>query len=135
MPPLFSGVDHVHIHVTDRVAATEWFERVMGLRPIQALEFWAVDGGPLTLSDAGGSVHFALFESAPQASRATIALGATAGEFIAWQRHLSAILTQPVEFVDHNLSWSIYFKDPDGNPFEVTTFEYAAVAAVLPMGA
>lgn len=30
--------------------------------------------------------------------------------------------------VDHEVSWSIYFKDPDGNPFEDTTYDYEAFA-------
>ncbi|MBL8165294.1 MAG: hypothetical protein JNJ61_25145, partial [Anaerolineae bacterium] len=31
------------------------------------------------------------------------------------------------DVVDHELSWSIYFNDPWGHPFEVTTYEYAWV--------
>jgi catechol-2,3-dioxygenase len=27
------------------------------------------------------------------------------------------------------VSWSIYFEDPDGNPFEITTYDHAALAA------
>ncbi len=34
-------------------------------------------------------------------------------------------------FVDHDLSWSIYFVDPDGNRFEVTTYDYDEVAIQL----
>jgi catechol-2,3-dioxygenase len=32
---------------------------------------------------------------------------------------------------DHDLSVSLYFHDPDGNPFEITTYEYQAVKAAL----
>ena len=28
------------------------------------------------------------------------------------------------EAADHEVSWSVYFKDPDGNPYEVTTYDY-----------
>ena len=27
---------------------------------------------------------------------------------------------------DHELYMSLYFSDPDGNPYEITTYEYAA---------
>ncbi len=29
---------------------------------VTGLEFWATDGGPLTIGDASGSIHLALFE-------------------------------------------------------------------------
>ncbi|MBY4893897.1 hypothetical protein KUL25_14150 [Rhodobacteraceae bacterium N5(2021)] len=35
------------------------------------------------------------------------------------------------DVVDHDPSWSIYFRDPDGNRFEVTTYDYAEVARAL----
>ncbi len=103
----------------------------MGLTPVTELAFWAKDGGPLTLSDAGGSVHIALFESVAQKCRSTIALGVGATEFLAWKLHLSEKLEKAIPAVDHEASWSLYFNDPDGNPYEVTTYEYAPVAQVL----
>lgn len=33
--------------------------------------------------------------------------------------------------VDHDVAWSLYFADSDGNPFEITSYEYDAVAAAL----
>ena len=56
---------------------------------------------------------------------------AAAQGFLAWQRHLEAVLQQRVEAVDHQLSWSLYFSDPDGNPFEITSTEVAPLHAVL----
>jgi hypothetical protein len=35
------------------------------------------------------------------------------------------------DVVDHQLAWSIYFLDPDGNRFELTTYDYEAVAEQL----
>jgi hypothetical protein len=29
------------------------------------------------------------------------------------------------------VSWSLYFSDPDGNPFEITSYEHAALAPQL----
>jgi catechol-2,3-dioxygenase len=34
-----------------------------------------------------------------------------------------------VELEDHHVSFSIYFSDLDGNPYEITTYEYTAFAA------
>lgn len=73
------------------------------------LAFWAADGGPLTLSDAARSVTLALFEQAETLHQATAAL----------------------RFEDHTVAWSLYFADPDGNRFEITTYDYSVVAEAL----
>jgi catechol 2,3-dioxygenase-like lactoylglutathione lyase family enzyme len=141
-PPLHR-IDHIHVFVADRVAAEDWYARVLGLKRVPALAHWAEGGGPLTLADAGGSIHLALFEdrdaarsqrdgaesigataarSARPASRSTIALGVDAASFRAWQAHLPAQLGRAVAVVDHGEAESLYFQDPDGNPFEITCY-------------
>jgi len=131
MTPIFDRVDHIHVYVTDRVAAERWYADVMGLERVPELERWARDGGPLTLQNRSGSVHVALFEGPPQPCRSTIALAAGAEEFRAWQLHLVEKLKRPVEAEDHELAWSLYFSDPDGNPWEITNYQHAIVATLL----
>ena len=82
--PALTGVDHVHVLVHDRTAATAWYRRVMGLVP-------------------------------------AIALGVDAPGFMQWREHLAGALGTAPPLVDHDLSLSLYFHDPDGNPYEVTT--------------
>ena len=130
MAPELERVDHIHVFVADRAAAERWYARVLGLKRIDALAFWADGGGPLTLGDASGSIHVALFERpAAGKCRSTIALATSAAGLVAWQRHLAAELGEAPPRVDHQVSWSIYFDDPDGNPFEITTYDHAALAA------
>ncbi len=129
--PALKGVDHIHVFVSDRAAALVWYGAVLGLRAVAELESWAADGGPLTIGDAVGSVHLALFERPAEKCRSTVALSVSAQGFLAWQRHLEAVLQQRVEPVDHQLSWSLYFSDPDGNPFEITSYEVEPLHAAL----
>lgn len=129
-PPL-RGFDHVHVHVADRAAAERWYARVLGLVRVPELEGWAVDGGPLTLGDRSGSVHLALFERPASARHATLALAVDAPGFRAWRAHLARELPAPPALEDHGLSWSLYFSDPDGNPFELTSYAHAELAAEL----
>lgn len=124
--PALHGIDHLHVFVTDRPAATAWYARVLGMMPIAELARWAVDGGPLTIRDAADRVHLALFERPRQPNRATIALRIAAGDWPAWQAHLGRQQV-PSTFEDHGESWSIYFADPDGNPYELTCYEVAAL--------
>ena len=129
MAPALLGVDHIHVFVQERVAAERWYARVMGLLPSPGLEFWATDGGPLTLQDAANTVHIALFERERQANRATVALRTSAEGLRAWQAHLSTFPEIKVSFEDHQVALSIYFCDPDGNPYEITTYEHGACGA------
>ena len=122
--PKLKGIDHIHIFVSDRPRAERWYGDVLGFRRVAEFEQWAVDGGPLTIVDSESSTHLALFEGEAKNNRATIALKVDGEEMLNWQTHLSSVLETDVDLVDHELSWSIYFSDPDGNPFEITTYDY-----------
>jgi catechol-2,3-dioxygenase len=131
MAPTLERVDHIHVFVSDRAASEQWYAKVMGFRRVKDLEFWATDGGPLTIANPSGTIHLALFERPAERCRSTIALAADATQFAAWRAHLSELLARSIEPVDHQLSWSLYFTDPDGNPFEITSYDYAALASKL----
>jgi catechol-2,3-dioxygenase len=131
MVPKLTGIDHIHVFVSDRVAAEEWYRRVLGLKRELGVEPGAAGRGPLNIADESGRVHLALFERQPQECRSVIALGASSTEFLAWLEHFKSVLGRKLEPVDHELSWSLYFEDPDGNPFEITSHEYSAIKASL----
>ncbi len=123
-PPALIGFDHFHVHVRDRAAAESWYARVLGLHRVEALAHWSEGGGPLTLVDAKDTVHLALFERSPTGPHhATLALRVDATAFRAWRVHLAAELPQPPSHEDHGESVSIYFRDPDGNPYEITCWD------------
>ena len=122
MAPSLDRIDHIHVFVEDRVAAEAWYERVLGLKRMPELAHWAEGGGPLTVANSGGTIHVALFEGRREASRSTIAFGVAPAALRAWQDHLSTQLGRTVEVVDHGEALSLYFKDPDGNPFEITCY-------------
>ncbi len=132
MAPRISGVDHIHVFVADRAKACHWYREVLGLMPVAQYAAWATDGGPLTVANAEGSVHLALFERPTAPNRATIALGVSGLELLRWQAHLQSVLGKTVALVDHQLSWSLYLSDPDGNPFEITSTEVESVKRLLP---
>ena len=131
MTPILQCVDHIHVFVADREASEQWYASVMGFKRTPELEFWAPDGGPLTIGNPSGTVHLALFERPKEKCRSTIAFAATATEFLAWCTHLESALGRPVAAVDHEVSWSLYFEDPDANPFEITSYEYAILSSKL----
>jgi catechol-2,3-dioxygenase len=130
-PPSVSAIDHVHVHVADRHASEVWYARVLGFTRTKELEFWAVGGGPLTIQNTEGTVHIALFERHPTDNHSTIALKVNADEYLNWRIHLAKELDEPPKSEDHEVSLSLYFKDLDGNPYEITTYEHAAVRRAI----
>jgi len=127
MPPELQAFDHIHIYVADRAAAEQWYRDVLGLHRSLELEFWAEDGGPLTIQNASGSIHLALFERPAQSCRSVVALRVGARQYKEWKAHLQVLLPGQVSEEDHAASWSLYFTDPDANPYEITTYEVQAL--------
>ena len=129
------AIDHIHVYVADQRAAAEWHRRVFGLEVVKEFEDWATDG-PLTISSDGGRTSLALFNAAPEmlpsARRQTIAFRVGGAGFLAFLKRLDTLEVtgangrrlQAGDVVDHEHSFSVYFSDPDGNPYELTSYDY-----------
>ena len=123
-------VDHVHVYVADRARAEIWYRDVLDLHRDKVLEVWA-DGGPLMLGSRSGSVKLALFEQASEPCRSTIAFRVDAAGFNDWLARLDRLLDRAPKISDHDVAWSMYFDDPFRNPFEITCYDYDALASGL----
>lgn len=130
MTPVLSGVDHIHVNVSDRAAAEEWYQDIFGFKRVAALLSWATQTGPLTVEDPSGSVHLAIFEREEPATTDAVAFGATGKEFLNWKSSLEEKGLE-LRVADHSLAYSLYFGDPWGNSFEITTYERDFVAEQL----
>lgn len=129
MAPKLQFIDHIHIHVSNRELSEQWYKQVLGLHREKSLEFWAKDGGPLTITNNEGSIHLALFESESN-QRTVVAFSVSGQEYIAWYSHLRNE-GLAVSHNNHEVSWPVYFKDPDNNPYEITTYDYELVKQAL----
>ena len=123
MKPKLKNIDHIHIFVTDRQEALKWYRTVLGLKPVKNLLFWAKTGH-LTIGNEDGSVHIALFKGEPKENRSVVAFNTSGKEFINWHKKINDVADGNIEVVDHSVSFSIYFQDPYGNPYEITSYDY-----------
>ncbi|WP_162246992.1 VOC family protein [Rhizobium sp. Root1220] len=135
-------IDHVHIEVRDRDAAADWYQRTLGLVRYKQLASWADDkNGPLILSAGDGNPALSLFrrDCGALSRDATIAFRVSGEQFVAFMDELSDLrllhrsgkILSRGDVVDHALSWSLYFLDPDENRLEVTSYDYAQIAGAV----
>jgi catechol 2,3-dioxygenase-like lactoylglutathione lyase family enzyme len=121
------GIDHVALSVRDVEQSARWYIDVLGFEH-RLPGMW--DGVPTFIGK--GTTALALFplrgEGSSESNRGRgarmlhLAFRATRAAFLAAQRDLEE-RGIAFEFEDHEISHSIYFRDPDGHHLEITTYE------------
>jgi catechol 2,3-dioxygenase-like lactoylglutathione lyase family enzyme len=121
------GIDHLAISVRDVEKSAQWYIDVLGFERRHE-GMW--DGVPTFIGK--GTTAIALFpprnqpsgkaSAAPSIQMLHLAFRADRKNFLAAQRELQGRGIN-FEFQDHEISHSIYFRDPDGHELEITTYE------------
>ena len=121
------GIDHVALAVRDVEQSARWYIEVLGFERLHE-GMW--NGVPTFIGK--GNTAIALFPSnsssiPPSSTRRDIrmlhlAFRANHDGFLAAQEELRRRGIK-FEFEDHEISHSIYFRDPDGHHLEITTYE------------
>jgi catechol 2,3-dioxygenase-like lactoylglutathione lyase family enzyme len=122
------GIDHVALSVRDVERSAQWYMDVLGFEP-RYEGLW--NGIPTFI--AKGTTAIALFPARNHDSKKTpgraagidmlhLAFRANRKNFLAAQDELKR-RGIAFEFQDHEISHSLYFRDPDGHALEITTYE------------
>jgi catechol 2,3-dioxygenase-like lactoylglutathione lyase family enzyme len=142
---MVAQIDHVELLVPNRYEAARWYQRVLGLEILREYEQWAADPrGPLMISSDDGNTKLALFEEAPPGPGPAsgfllVAFRVGAAGFIRFLERLGDLQLKDHRdqsvtvdsVIDHAKAYSVYFSDPYGHRFEVTTYEYEASRVAL----
>ncbi len=135
-------LDHVHLYVTDRPAAVEWYNRVLGLVPYGRWrnEDPAPDH-PVFLAAKGQPHSVSLFTGPrPEGGDRTVAFHASGPAFIVFAEALPVDLVldrdrevplRPSHHHDFGEAITFNFLDPAGNHLELVTYDAADVRAAL----
>ncbi len=121
------GIDHVALAVRDVERSANWYVEVLGFERLHE-DMW--NGIPTFLGK--GNTAIALFpaNSNTRSTSSTrgdirmlhLAFRANRDGFLAAQEELKRRGIK-FEFQYHEISHSIYFRDPDGHELEITTYE------------
>jgi catechol 2,3-dioxygenase-like lactoylglutathione lyase family enzyme len=121
------GIDHVALAVRAIEQSAQWYIEVLGFER-RYEEMW--NGVPTFIGK--GNTAIALFPARGNHSKSVpysgnirmlhLAFRADRQNFVAAQRELKKRGVK-FEFQDHEISHSIYFRDPDGHQLEITTYE------------
>jgi catechol 2,3-dioxygenase-like lactoylglutathione lyase family enzyme len=120
------GIDHVALAISNVERSAQWYIDVLGFER-RYEDMW--DGIPTFIGK--GTTAIALFP-ADSDGRSTsshrdirmlhLAFRASRENFLSAQDELKRRGIK-FEFQDHEISHSIYFRDPDGHELEITTYE------------
>jgi catechol 2,3-dioxygenase-like lactoylglutathione lyase family enzyme len=121
------GIDHVALSVRDVERAAKWYIEVLGFERLYE-GMW--NGVPTFIGK--GDTALALFPVKSNAASAAssregirmlhLAFRADRKNFLDAQHELKRRGIK-FEFQDHEISHSIYFRDPDGHQLEITSYD------------
>ena len=119
------GIDHVAVGVRDIERSAKWYIDVLGF---ERLHDGVWNGVPTFVGK--GNTGIALFPATqePKTSKQReirmlhLAFRANRANFLTAQNELKKHGIK-FEFQDHEISHSIYFRDPDGHQLEITTYD------------
>jgi catechol 2,3-dioxygenase-like lactoylglutathione lyase family enzyme len=127
-------IDHVALSVRDVEAATRWYCDGLGFEH-RYPGLWGGVPAMLFIGETGLALFPAQTDQPkPPPGSDTISMRHLAfrtdrQSFEGAQTHLRA-QGIPYTFQDHDISHSIYFKDPDGHALEITTYDFEPTTTV-----
>lgn len=110
-------IDHVAIPVSDPERSKAWYQRWFGLEEVYR-DRW--HGDPVFLK--AGETYLALLKAPVTLYEGHFAFRVSRESFEAARRAFAEAGVEAV-FDDHDVSWGLYVRDPDGHHVELACYE------------
>src|SRR5262245_60024690 len=119
-------IDHVEVFVADIAKSVEWYRRAPGLEEVyrwnpEPVTSGAADPQPALFRSKHPMSDASNKDDAPRIRWRRVAWLTDSNGFSAAQSHLNSLGIHIDGPYNHGRTQSIYFKDPDGNPLEITS--------------
>lgn len=128
-----AALDHVHLYVADPDAAANWYGRILGLQVLSSSK--RLSGGKYMATPRGQYCATIFQGKPPSDGDHTTAFRVSGRGFMQFGDMLphDEVICRNGERLrsehaaDHELAFSYYFQDPDGNHLEITTYDHEPV--------
>ncbi len=125
--PVFTGISHLDLSVSDVDASAEWYERVLGLRRLKRAELPTRTMVVLLAADAGLVIGLNGHAGRPDGPFDERRVGLDHVGFAvprredldAWQAHLAALGVEHSPVADVDPGAALVFRDPDNIQLEI----------------
>ena len=125
--PVFTGIAHLDLSVSDIDASAEWYEKVLGLRNLHRAE---LDGRTMVVMLAGAArmiIGLNQHDGRPDGRFDERRVGLDhvgfevpeRADLDEWQRHLAALDVEHSPVADTDVGSALVFRDPDGIQLEI----------------
>lgn len=122
--PELTKLDHFAISVKDLNKSVDWYKSILKLKPLED-PGWGPEPIFLLAQNNSGVAIFSNHRGSPLEKNAGLphfAFAADRKNYNEFKEHLSKNKIDWVE-QNHNISESIYFRDPDDYKIEITTYD------------